>query len=38
MQGADEAIAAFSASIRRSALPAAVQDLLLQESSRRRRR
>ena len=35
--GADEAIEAFRASVRRSSLPAPVQDLLLQESSRRRR-
>ena len=35
--GSDEAIAAYRAGIRRSNLPPAVQDLLLQESSRRRR-
>jgi hypothetical protein len=35
--GSDNAIAAFRASILRSNLPAAVQELLLQESSSRRR-
>jgi hypothetical protein len=35
--GSDQAIAAFRASVLRSSLPTAVQELLLQESSSRRR-